>query len=208
MSASASNMEGATTLDSSSSHASTPRANQSSAEEVGTPTDGSQTSPSLSEANGGLSRPKVLESKISSEASNFLSDLSNFLALGCLVVERGVADGSPEYDEGGNLVWHDIVPEDENLYRLATAGWIRVQNCQSVADPRYTIYRIYILPGDVGLRFFDRQSRRLQASLEAIIANIDVSPETWSGHYVFGQHVGFDQWAKSDEGSLDRKSVV
>ncbi|KAL1585038.1 hypothetical protein WHR41_06125 [Cladosporium halotolerans] len=195
-------MEGAKAPDSSSSHASTPRANQSSAEEFGTPTDGSQTSPSLSEANDILARPKVLESKISSEASHFLSDLSNFLALGCLVVERGVADGSPEYDEGGNLVWHDIVPEDENLCRLATAGWIRAQHCQSVADPRYTIYRIYILPGDVGLRFFDRQSRRLQASLEAIIAKIDVSSETWSGSYASGQHVGFDQWAKSDEGSL------
>ena len=66
----------------------------------------------------------------------------------------------------------------------------------------YTIYRVYILPGDVGLRFFDRENRRLLAALESLVASIDVSPETWSGGYSKGVEVGFDPWATRDEGSL------
>jgi hypothetical protein len=133
------------------------------------------------------------------------------MALGCLTYQDVTdntfilaSDGEGAESRG----WQDLpltapgFPPEPNLMKLTAAGWVRVQIGQSTRDPSYTIYRIYILPGDVGLRFFDRENRRLLAALETMVATIDVSPETWNGRYSRGVEVGFDAWATSDEGSL------
>ncbi|KAM0720461.1 hypothetical protein Q7P37_004597 [Cladosporium fusiforme] len=186
-----------------SSHASTPTPYHSSAEDIGTPSDGSQTSHTSSLVNESFANYHA--PGVSNEAQVFLSDLSNYLALGCLTFEACSpedTDGSNEQQDDANTEWKDTQPQDPSLSKLAAAGWIRIQCRRSMLDSKFTIYRIYVLPGDVGLRFFDRQNRRLFAALEALIAAIDVSPETWAGRYAAGNEIRFDQWATGDEGSL------
>ena len=156
------------------------------------------------------SKPSSSDSGLSTEAQAFLSNISNYLALGCLkyqdVANNTVASESSNSDRGDQ--WQDLpltasdFPLEPHLMKLTAAGWTRVQIGQSTRDSRYTICRIYILPGDVGLRFFDRENRRLIAALESLVAAVDVSPETWSGRYSEGVQAGFDTWATCDEGSL------
>jgi SNF2 family DNA or RNA helicase len=135
-----------------------------------------------------------------------LSIISNYLALGCLKNQED--DTLTSESSNGLAQWQDLpltasgFPPEPNLMKLTAAGWTRVQIGQSTRGSRYTIYRVYILPGDVGLRFLDRENRRLLAALESLVATIDVSPETWSGRYSEGVEVGFDAWATRDEGSL------
>lgn len=197
-------MDDIVAVETSSSHASTPR----SAAEINTPSDGSQTSHSSSLSNNSLSNQPLYTSSLSHEAQDFLANLSNYLPLGCLAVEDPTAELAESSDESNNhqhdtcAAWRDVVPKDPNFIRLVSAGWIRVQCGRSVLDPKFLIHRIYVLPGDVGLRFFDRQNRRLLAALEALIAVIDISPQTWVGRYAGGTEVRFDQWATRDEGSL------
>jgi hypothetical protein len=188
-----------------SSPTSTPAPHHMSTDDAGT--DGSQTSHSPSVASISHSKPSHRESGLSSEAHAFLSDLSNYLALGCLKY-RDVADNITLGLGDDGARWQNLplaapgFPPESNLMKLTAAAWTRVQIGQSTRDSRYTIYRVYILPGDVGLRFFDRENRRLLAALESLVATIDVSSETWSGRYSEGVEVGFDNWATSDEGSL------
>lgn len=195
-------------LDPLSSHASTPGPNQSSAEEVGTPSTGSQTSNSASNVDEDVSKRTFYVPGLSNEAQAFLANLSNYLPLGCITFEDLTGDSTEDaykhddYQGHACAGWKDITPQDPNLSRLASAGWIRVRCGRSVIDPRFLIHRIYILPGDVGLRFFDRQNRRLLAAVEAMIALIDISPDTWEGRYAVGVEAKFDRWAISDEGSL------
>ena len=195
-------MASTTTSEASSSHTSTPAPHQTPADD-----SGSQTSHSPSAASVSLLKPSAYDSGLSNDARIFLSDLSNYLALGCLVyqdVDNPFTLGSD--DELAR--WQNLTlmtpgfPSDQNLIKLTAAGWIRLQIGRSSQDPTYTICRVYVLPGDVGLRFFDRENRRLLAALESLVVSVDVSPETWIGRYSEGAKVGFDTWAARDEGSL------
>jgi hypothetical protein len=179
-----------------------------STDDASTPTGGSETSHSSSGDPGIRSKPSFYQSGLSTEAHAFLSDMSKYMALGSLTYQDvtantftlGLDDDSPR--------WQDLpltapgFPPEPSLMKLTAAGWTRVQVGQSTRDRRYTIYRVYILPGDVGLRFIDRENRRLLAALESLVATMDVSPETWSGRYSEGVAVRFDAWATRDEGSL------
>lgn len=185
-----------------SSHASPPALTHSSVDEGGTPTDESQTSHSSSTESEPL--PASDAPKLSTGVHDFLSDLSNFLALGCLTTEDATSDclEAGIFSDDESSLWRLDTLQDATISKLVAAGWIRVQRGRSTLNPNYLIRRIHILPGDVGLRFFDRQNRRLLAALESLVAEIDVSPDTWNGQYVVGQEVRFDQWATGDEGSL------
>ena len=142
------------------------------------------------------------------EAHAFLSDLNNYLPLGCLCFE----DLAQTQEHRLTGAWEDITDLSvtlafeetlsSHLHRLATAGWIRIFSARSTADPRYIVLRIYILPSDVGLRFIDRHSKRLYVALEGLVAEVDVSPDTWKGNYVPGHACKFDMWAMNDDGSL------
>lgn len=172
-----------------------------------TPADESQTSNSSSSVSEILTTRSHPHSGLSDEATLFVSDLSHFLALGCLVREETAHDAVAHGEQQGPIGWQDIDEHvcllDANLFKLASAGWIRVQKRSSALNNAYTIYRIFILPGDVGLRYIDRDNKKLLAALENLVAKVDVSSDTWNGRYTSSNdEVRFDPWASRDEGSL------
>lgn len=136
-----------------------------------------------------------------------VSDLSNYLALGCLYFEDLVNTDS--HDSGEQ--WQEVVhPElllsvdgslGSSIAKLVSHRWVRAQMGRSQSDYRMLILRIYILPSDVGLRFIDRRNRRLHLALEHLIAEIDISAETWAGR-TSSNAQKFDVWAAQDDGSL------
>ena len=168
----------------------------------------SATSPSTLGAKSSPRSNRGRNSSFTKEAEEFLSNLDNFLPLGCLAFE----DLTESDEDQGFGQWNDItqLPPlsafDETLYshvqKLAVSGWIRVYSARSFADPRYLVYRVWILPFDVGLRYIDRQSKRLYTALECLIGEIDVTTEAWQGNYSPETSSKFDMWASPDEGSL------
>lgn len=190
----------------STSHTSTPAPYHLSTDGVNTPAEGSQTSDSLSAIPDDFLKRSRLHLSLSDDAAIFVSDLSNFLALGCLVHEDTADNTAPPSPDHDFVEWQDVVdypfPLEASLSKLTAAGWTRVQWCRIITDHRYIICRIYILPGDVGLRFIDRDSKTLTAALESLVVNLDVSPHTWNGDYLSGTEIMFDPWASRDEGSL------
>ena len=192
--------------DTSTSPASTPTPHQLMTDGVNTPASESQTSQSstaVSEASPNRLRSHL---SLSQEANIFLSDLSNFLALGCLVHVETPGDVVASDDYPTPIDWQDVVDFDTSLVtilsKLSNAGWIRVQKRRNALNDACVIYRVYVLPGDVGLRYIDRDNKKLLAALENLVAKMDVSRETWHGRYASGAEMPFDPWASRDEGSL------
>jgi len=194
--------------ESSTSSAPTPASHHSVTDGVSTPASESQTSQTSSGASEVVlqNRPRS-HSSLSQEATVFLSDLSHFLPLGCLVHEETVDDiAAAGIYYSSTIDWQDVAYQDNSLdaslSKLIDAGWIRARKRRSALNYAYIIYRIYILPGDVGLRYVDRDNKKLLAALENLVAKVDISRETWAGNYTNGSEVKFDPWASRDEGSL------
>ncbi|KAK4953154.1 hypothetical protein LTR10_008860 [Elasticomyces elasticus] len=151
----------------------------------------------------------VKERKLSPEAAQFFGDLKNCLALGCLVFEdlTTLHEGI-QPDVGWQEITHlpIILISDSTLSaqlaKLAQAGWLRVQSGRSALNPRFHILRMYILPSDAGLHFLDRRDSGLWKALQALVSEVDVTPEAWQGRVREGTGRKFDQWATCDEGSL------
>ncbi|KAL1305150.1 hypothetical protein AAFC00_002074 [Neodothiora populina] len=142
----------------------------------------------------------------SPEASRFFQDIKNYIPLGCLVQEtKTVTDHS-------NLCchkWKEVtrpasipgLPDKlvQGITKLLENAWIRVSaNCTGSAH----ISRLYFLPGDVGNRYVDHSSKVLSRAVHSLVRELDVSPATWEGKYIAGNHVAFDPLAAADEGSL------
>ncbi|KAK5709037.1 hypothetical protein LTR17_020149 [Elasticomyces elasticus] len=151
----------------------------------------------------------VKERKLSPEATHFFGDLKNYLALGCLVFEDlTTLHEGVQPDAGWQEITHFpiILVSDSTLStqlsKLAQAGWLRMQSGRSTLDARFFIFRMYILPGDAGLHFLDRRDSSLWKALQALVSEVDVTPEAWQGQVVEGTGRKFDQWATCDEGSL------
>ncbi|KAK6395937.1 hypothetical protein LTR65_010046 [Meristemomyces frigidus] len=143
---------------------------------------------------------------LSKEAVNFLSDLNNYVALGCLCFEDMI-DNDLEPSSWQDIAQLPMLPRHDatpyaHVAKLVDAGWVRLQTCRSMLDRRFFIWRVYILPGDAGHRFIDRQNKKLWAALENLIADVDVSSGIWEGRYAPGSDCKFDCWARRDEGSL------
>jgi hypothetical protein len=190
----------------SASYTSTPSGHHLLTGDINTPVNDSQTSNSPSAISDDLHRRSHAQSGLPNDATVLLSDLFNFLALGCLVYEDAACDLSSPSHSRSCGDWQDVIVPVGSLgvplSKLTAAGWIRILERRSDLDDRYIIYRIYILPSDVGLRFIDRDSKKLLSALQSLVANVDVSPSTWNGHYLGGTEVKFDPWASRDEGSL------
>jgi len=145
---------------------------------------------------------------LSPEAKHFLSDLNNYLGIGCLIFQDLIT--ADEHHETGQ--WHEVsqlpllAAFSGSLYShvqsLLSARWIRVLWSRSVGHESYQIYRIYVLPLDVGLRYVDRHSKKLFSALEGLISELEVSQRTWCGRYDATTSQKFDPWATSEEGSL------
>ena len=169
----------------STSHASTPAPQHFLSDGTATPAEGSQTSHSPSTSSEAFFNRSHIVSSFPSEATVFLSNLSNFLALGCLTCEEAAEDVVTCNEDIELSEWQDVSvpvhPMEATLSKLIAAGWVRVRKRRSILDAKYIVYRIYILPGDVGLRFLDRESKRLLSAIESLIVNLDINPDTWNG---------------------------
>jgi hypothetical protein len=184
----------------------------SSAESRGSPnatpqhhTDTPATSPSTSEPPSWSPCKAGSLSTLSAEAVEFLSNLENYIPLGCLWFENFTA-----IEQDADLSqWQDIISLpihgfglDSHLAKLLEAGWIRVQTGRSTENCRLIIYRIYALPGDAGNRFIDRLNKKLWSALECLISEVDSGRETWEGRPRPESRRKFDCWATRDDGSL------
>nr|OQO28888.1 hypothetical protein B0A51_03215 [Rachicladosporium sp. CCFEE 5018] len=168
----------------------------------------SQTSDHQSDLPLAKSSQRSVELDLSIEAAQIFHDPSNFIALGSF---RGHDDGTGP--TGAH--WEDV-PADfagvtlnveilQNLQKLSDARWVKVAHRSIAVSPRpqHVLYHVYLLRGDVGHRFVDRSNKKLLASLELILAHIDVSPRTWAGDV--GPGTKFDWWATAEKGSLFSK---
>lgn len=169
----------------------------------------SNISPSSQRTTSRIDKEIGEQSSPASEAQVFLSDLNNYLPLGCL----GFEDWTELTGDEITGEWHETAHFPlilgfqqvlgSHLHRLANAGWIRIFSARSTANPRYLVFRVYILPQDVGHRFVDdRESKRLCNALQDLVAELDVSEDAWRGHYTPKKASQFDMWATRDDGSL------
>jgi hypothetical protein len=132
-----------------------------------------------------------------------LSDLSDYIPLGCLILSReAITDGSSQCTSD----WREITSVDNSLdvepslaaavARLIEAGWIKVCCNDS------SIFRCYILPHDNRRLLNDRRNRKLISCLEVLLPNLVTDRDAWEGLQASGKHTRFDRWASSDPGSL------
>ncbi|KAK8198529.1 hypothetical protein M8818_006396 [Zalaria obscura] len=152
---------------------------------------------------------KRKHNQISGEAQDFFSDLENYLPLGCLLLADSVANEQqfvrkPRFWEEYHQIpeaedWDSNLKDD--LAHLLAARWIRIFALPTEEASAY-ILRVYLLPGDVGHRFIERQGKRLALAVEKLIRHIDVSSKTWSGTWNGRRRSPFEKWASRDEGSL------
>lgn len=137
----------------------------------------------------------------SPEAQLFLAQLDNYIPVGCLV--GGYQCQQHNRDE---TEWCEIVDTAElaqhsfehfvvDVQKLITHGWVRVHVHSSEL-----IWRVYVLPSDIGHRFVDHQNKSLSRALYLLIRELDVSPEAWEGRPY--TQVRFDPSAALEEGSL------
>ncbi|KAF2157789.1 hypothetical protein K461DRAFT_274019 [Myriangium duriaei CBS 260.36] len=142
------------------------------------------------------------------EARPLLRELSNFISLGCLT------SASEYHSHHDALEWSEIyiIPDLPDLHMwqsgledLIAAGWIRVFARSGHSKLFGTVFRIYMLAGDVGHRFIDRAGRHARARhecLRQIVAAIDTSSCIWNGTDVGKSSKKFDMWASPDTSSL------
>ena len=164
-------------------------------------------------------------SEIRLEENFILRNLWNYIGLGCLCVDHSFEgyDSFQPYDSfhsspdlGSGWSWIEVcypplTAEQKsalgnNVVELLRAGWIRMflRTWMFLNPPQISssIFRIFLLPHDVGRRFIDRRGKALKVALQELLRNIDVSPETWSGRRVQGKQQKFDEWASAEEYSL------
>ncbi|KAF2211524.1 hypothetical protein CERZMDRAFT_43371 [Cercospora zeae-maydis SCOH1-5] len=132
------------------------------------------------------------------------SNLSNYLALGCLVFEDSVI--SSENEKLGmwqEETWNSVLPFDLagiglSLTRLLRSGWIRLQSSRCQLRPQCSIFRVYLLFYDVGLKFIERDNRTLLSAVEVVVAAVDTNAALWNGEYDPGERRPFDRWSSRD----------
>jgi len=171
--------------------------------------DYANTSPSsASSLSATPSRCGAGRANLSEEAADFLSDLKNYMPLGCLCFEDFIK--TEEHSDQAHWVDVTVFPElpsssallGVHVNKLMEAGWIRLHSRRSRCNRHFVILRVYILPWDVGQRFVDRHDKKLWLALECLISEIDPSPEAWNGLYEKNKATKFDMWATADQGSL------
>lgn len=120
------------------------------------------------------------------DTGQVLADLSNYLALGCLVFEDIELEDTTEILEHEGLdTWHEVRSISEqpfvpasitlSLSRLLRNGWIRLQTSKCQLQRRSLIFRVYLLFNDVGLTSIERSNRTLLSDVEAVVARVDTN---------------------------------
>ncbi|CAK4034271.1 hypothetical protein D0869_01683 [Lecanosticta acicola] len=146
--------------------------------------------------------PTLPARKLSAEASDIVSQWDNFIPLGCLCFSEDPEDTHSQALGSWSDIYH--LPESgdtlSHLSRLLEHGWIRLQVAHRPSDRGpLLIFRIYTLRSDVGQICIDRSRRHLRSALQAVIREIDVSPETWTGEYDSDTECAFDPRATRDQ---------
>ncbi|KAK4636359.1 F-box protein [Fulvia fulva] len=171
---------------------------RSSEEADGTSNATPATSPRASESN---SEEDTLDG--TNPISQITSQSSNYLGLGCLVIEGPANSDSPRIDK-----WQGVTsallatyntPLASDLDRLLQAGWIRLeQGAESSSVGSWLVLRLYVLYTDVARFVIERKNTQLSTSLMNIVQHINTSSELWNGYYDPSSVRNFDMFATRD----------
>lgn len=143
------------------------------------------------------------DSNVFDKAASIRSDISNFVALGCLCFEDFTNSDVHDHGEWTEVTTSPLLAFDQtiasSLSRLHSYGWIRIQSKRSTEKDDWLILRVYLLHSDIGNSVINRGDKKLILALENVLSRIDCDPKTWQGIYSPGQERPFDRWASPDE---------
>lgn len=145
--------------------------------------------------------------ELSGEAQAFLQILDNYVAIGCLVNDQNFQI-RPEITSVDDSDWQELsvswlgFPESlvDDAQKLITNGWIRIFS-RKILHPA-CIFRVYVLPSDIGHRFVDHSNKTLSTALKTLVRELDISQSVWNGQMNRNEIIRFDPYAALDEGSL------
>ena len=156
------------------------------------------------EAAPSTPKPSSVGGPLSPEAQRFFQDLSNYIPVGCLSAPKESSAGEDtkrgvwkEISDIATLLGHRHCLQD--VQKLIAHGWVRIF---STLNESARIFRIYVLPRDVGHRYVDHSQKALSKALRTLVKELDVSPETWNGSSKSERPTAFDTSATLDKGSL------
>src|SRR5438045_7244569 len=139
----------------------------------------------------------------STSASRTSLDMDKYIPLGCLRLERATTNIAAE--TWTSCVWfpfprprlheqNDVSSPQYKLskmffdsitlrpfWNLHEAGWVRFEFMMKNAELGRV--RVHVLAEDIGRRDIDRSNQKLRTSLISLMGKIDVSKETWGGHW-------------------------
>ena len=156
-----------------------------------------------------LSKP----GEFSAAEMNFRANLDNYIPLGSITallehtdvwpcekwsetsIVRDPANGCNDQEENR---LHQLL--EANIYRkfdffdfqldlLQYHGWIRTFVGRHKFDQHRIVFRVYVLPDDVGRRFISRDDKDLRKRLMGLMEQLDMSCESWEGRKLPDQPV-------------------
>ncbi|EME49804.1 hypothetical protein DOTSEDRAFT_68558 [Dothistroma septosporum NZE10] len=156
------------------------------------------TSPNASEDEPERNAPAEMQ-----RISRISNDLSNYLGLGCLLIEDHDSNGTTSDNE-----WQRITPGTlptynttlaADLVRLLHAGWINLEWIHLHSDlDSCLVLRLYILYADVARVVVERNNNQLKTSLINVVEQVDTSSDLWCGRYAPNLIQKFDMFATRD----------
>ncbi|PMD31253.1 hypothetical protein L207DRAFT_641000 [Hyaloscypha variabilis F] len=136
---------------------------------------------------------------------DFILDISKYIPVGCVRIERENCDMSPEAWISCDA-WHAFAhPRDvfnnkdgpflnnalqrklfsspmlQNSVGIHNAGWVRMEF--KTQDQYRGQVRVYILPDDVGRSVILREEKSLRKALQSLLGQLDISNDTWNGQW-------------------------
>ncbi|KAL9613921.1 MAG: hypothetical protein Q9167_001535 [Letrouitia subvulpina] len=130
---------------------------------------------------------------------DFFQDLANFIPVGSLTIKLYGPQslGNVSIELFDHLVPPDFVP-------FVSQKWIRIFASRHPQDPLYSLFRIYVLPADIGRRYLQRDSHDW-ARLRNVLKNLNASSDAWEGVKPIDQ-LGRDRYS-DDLKDADQKSL-
>ena len=162
------------------------------------------------------------QDSIKTNPVRFFDDLSNYIPLGSVALSLNYGGKSLPYTNGWIEMdsdrylsswadFYDCIMDEEGdpcvpARKLAETPWIRLFARKYNAYDPHAVFRIYVLPDDVGRRHLDRQSLKIIANsrgfLDHLMPKVDISPECWKAEKKISKIVKQYQTEAGDEDSL------
>lgn len=166
--------------------------------------------PHVSQRTASMQSAFVLSSPRSTSSSNpvpndFILDISRYIPVGCIRLEREGCGISPEVWMSCDT-WHAFAhprdvfnkrdgpflanalqskllnsPAVQNYIGIHFAGWVRMEF--KTTDQGCGQVRVYVLPDDVGRSVIEREEKALRKALHSLLAQLDISNEIWNGQW-------------------------